>query len=304
MSRPVAVTASAVVAILGSLITLLFAAMLAASPYMPTPQPQPPHIAEIAIVVAAIFAALAGLGIWTAIGLFRLRSWARTSILVFAGFLGAWSALAMLVTMVIPTPPELNGGMGRTFLNVFIAVTFGTPLAIAIWWLIQFNAQSTKAAFTSAVTETGSRRPLSISIIGWTGVIGGAATFLWIPVRLPAFLFGATFNGWSAGVVYGLFGALLLYIGKGLLELRERARLLAIGWFVFGFVHTCVVTFVPPVRQRMLEMQRTLMVNQPTAVPFDQGILIYVTVAIATILTAVGIYFLIRNRPAFVRADS
>jgi hypothetical protein len=61
---------------------------------------------------------------------------------------------------------------------------------------------------------------------------------------------------------------------------------------------------VPPVRQRMLEMQRTLMVNQPTAVPFDRGALIYVTVGFATILTAVGIYFLIRNRPAFVRADS
>ena len=303
MSRPIGVTASAIVAILGSLIALLFAAIMAATPLIVIGQAQPPKAApQIVIVVEAIFAALAVLGIWTAIGVFRLRSWARTSMLIFAGFFGAWAALTLLVTMVMPLPQELTAGTGQ--FRGMMALIFGIPLAIAVWWLIQFNTQSTKAAFASPVAEGASQRPLSISIIGWTGIVGGASTFLLIALPLPVFLFGATFNGWTAGVIYGLFGALLLYIGKGLLDLRERARLLAIGWFVFGFVHTCVVTFVPSVRQRMAEVQRTLRMDQQNPMPLDQGAVMYLMVAFAAIVTAAGIYFLIRNRPAFVRASS
>lgn len=177
-------------AILGSMIALLFAAFMAASPFIATAQPQPPNSAQIAVVGAAITAALAGLGIWTAIGVFRLRSWARTSILIFAGFLGAWSAIVLLVTMVIPLPREITGGAGQSFRSI-MELMFGIPLAIAVWWLIQFNARSTKA---------------------------------------------------------------------------EQ--------------------------------------NQPSPIPFDQGILMYLTVGFSTILAAVAIYFLMRNRPAFVRADS
>ena len=303
MSRPVGVTASAVVAILGSIITLVLAAFMAASPFIATTQAQPPYMAQIAIVAAAITAALAGLGIWTAIGVLRLRSWARTSILIFAGFLAAWSALTLLVTMAVPTPPELTAGTGQIF-RTSMVVGFGTPLAIAVWWLIQFNAKSTKAAFASPVPEAVSPRPLSISIIGWTAIVGGVGCLLWIPIRLPAFLFGATFNGWAAGIIYGLFGALSLYIGKGLLDLRERARRLAIGWFVFGFVHMCVVTLVPSVRQRMFAMQRTLELNQQNPMPMDQTVLMYFTLAFGVIAGGTAIWFLVRNRAAFVRTDS
>jgi hypothetical protein len=303
MSRPVGITASAVVAVVGSMIVLLFAVLLIVTPSITIGQPPPPYAAQIGIVAGAIAAALAGLGIWTAVDLFRLRPWARMSILIFAGFLGAWAALALIVTMVMPLPTELTAGTGQIF-RTSMAVGFGTPLAIAVWWLIQFNAKSTKAAFASPVPEAASPRPLSVSIIGWTGIVGGLGCLIWIPIRLPAFLFGMTFNGWTAGIVYGLFGALWLYIGKGLLDLRERARLLAIGWFVFGLVHTCVITLVPSVRERMFEMQRTINPNQQYPTPIDQGALMYLMIAFTAILAATAIWFLVRNRAAFVRAGS
>jgi hypothetical protein len=185
-----------------------------------------------------------------------------------------------------------------------MVVMFGIPLAIAVWWLIQFNTQSTKTAFKSPVIELVSPRPLSITIIGWTAIVGAASLLLWIPTRLPVFLFGAVFNGWIAGFIYGLFAALSLYIGKGLLDLRERARILAIAWFGFGFVHMSVVTLVPSVRQRMLALQRTLEQNQPNPIPFDQIKLMNVTVAFTAILVATAIWFLIRNRAAFVRGEN
>jgi hypothetical protein len=183
-----------------------------------------------------------------------------------------------------------------------MAVMGGIPLAIAVWWLIQFNMQSTKTAFKSPVTELVSPRPLSITIIGWTAIIGAVSCLLWIPTRLPVFLFGAVFNGWIAGVIYALLAALSLYVGKGLLDLRERARILAIGFW--GFVHMSVVTLVPSLRQRLLAFQRTLEQNQPNPIPFDQGMLTNVTVAFTAILVATAIWFLIQNRAAFVRGEN
>jgi hypothetical protein len=303
MSRPVGVTASAIVAILGSIFTLLLAVLLIATPFIVTPQPQPPNTAQFAIAAAAMFAALAGIGIWTSVGLFRLRSWARTSILVFAGFLAAGCAFSLLITMAVPIPPQFTAGTVHTFRRT-IAVMFGVPLVVGLWWLIQFNTQSTKAAFAYPIAEAASLRPLSITIIAWASIVGGASCLFPILARMPAFLFGANFNGWIGGVIYAIFGALSLYIGKGLLDLRERARVLAIAWFAFSFVHAGVVTLVPPLRQRMLESQRALIQNQPSPIPIDQGMMLNMIFAFAAIVAAVTIWFLIRNRAAFVRAEN
>jgi len=304
MSRPFGVIASAVVAILGSILALLVAVLLAATPFITTAQPQPPNSAPFAVASAAMCALFAGIGIWTSVGLFRLRSWARTSILVFAGFVAAFSIFALLVSLAMPVPPEVTADTER-IVRRGAAVMFGIPLVVAVWWLIQFNTPSTKAAFASPVTEPASSRPLSITIIGWASIIGAAFGFFPILARLPVFLFGAVFNGWIAGVIYAFFVALSLYIGKGLLDLSERARLLAIGWWAFGFVHLIVVTLVPSVRQRMFEVQRTIEHDQPpNPIPFDQGMVTNVMLAFSAILGAVVIWFLIRNRSAFVRAEN
>jgi hypothetical protein len=303
MSRPVGVTASAIVAILGSIFALLLSVLSVATLFVETPQSRPPNPAGLVITGAAMFAALAGIGIWTSVGLFRLRSWARTSILVFAGFLAAGSIFSLLITMAVPVPPETTAGTEHTFRRM-MAVMFGIPLAIAVWWLIQFNAQSTKAAFASPVAEPASQRPVSITVIAWVSILGAASCLFPILTRTPAFLFGATFNGWTAGVVYAFFGALSLYIGKGLLDLRERARVLAIGWFGVSFVHLSLVTLVPSWRERMLELQRTVTQNQQNPIPFDQGMMTNVILAFTAIVAASAIWFLIRNRAAFVQAEN
>ena len=303
MSRPVGVIASGIVAILGSIFTLLLAVLSVASLFIETPQSKPPNSAQFVIAGAVMFAAFAGIGIWTSVGLFRLRPWARTSILVFAGFLAAGSLFSLLITMAVPIPPEITASTEQSFRRV-IAIIFGVPLAIGVWWLIQFNTRSTKAAFASPIAEAASLRPLSITIIAWASIFGGASCVLGILTRMPAFLFGGIFNGWTAGVIYAVFGALSLFIGKGLLDLREEARVLAIGWFGFSFVHASLVTLVPPLRQRLIESQRAFTHNQQNPIAFDQGIVVYGVFAVAAIVAAGGIWFLIRNRAAFGRAEN
>jgi hypothetical protein len=303
MSKPVGVTASAIVAILGSTLVLLLAVFSVASLFIAPPQAQPPNSAQFAIAGAAMFAAFALVGIWTSVGLLRLRSWARTSILVFAGFLTAVSIFGLLITRVVPIPPEFTAATGQTF-RLMTAVMFGVPLAIAVWWLIQFNRQSTKAAFASPLAEPESRRPLSITIIGWVCIVGIVSCLFMVLTRMPVFLFGAVFYGWIAGIIYAFFGVVSLYIGKGLLDLRERARILAIGWFGFSLVHMSVITLVPSLRQRMFDLQRALERDQPHPIPFDQGMLANATFAFMAITIVAAIWFLVRNRAAFVRAET
>jgi hypothetical protein len=300
MSRPVGVTASAIVAILGSILALVFAGMGIASLFIEATRPQPPNSAQLVIAGTTIIIALAGIGVWTSVGLFRLRSWARTSILVFAGFLAAGSVFTLLLTLATPTRPGVSASTEHTLRLVTVGM-FGVPLSIAVWWLIQFNTQSTKAAFASPISELASPRPLSIAIIAWTCLVGGATCLFPLLMRSPAFLFGMMFNGWSAGLIYAFLGVAQLYIGKGLLDLRERARVLAIAWFGLSFVHLGVVTLVPSLRQRMLELERTMQPNQPN--PIDPGVVMYVVLGMGAIVAGTAIWFLIRNRPAFVRAE-
>jgi len=303
MSRPVGVTASAVVAILGSIFSLVMAAGAIAALFMEVTQPQPPNTAPFVVLGALMFVAFACLGFWTSAGLFRMRPWARTAMLVFAGFLAAGSIFILLLTMAVPVPPDMSGPTAQTVRRIEMVI-FGIPLVIAIWWLIQFNTQSTKAAFASSIAGPASARPISITVIAWACIFGGVSCLFAILARAPAFLLAASFTGWAAGVVYAVFAAVSLFIGKGLLDLREEARVLAIGWFGFWLVHGSLVTLVPPLRERMFELQRAMVLEQKNPNPFDEGMLMNVSFGITVIMGAVAIWFLIRNRAAFGRAET
>jgi hypothetical protein len=298
MSRPIGVTASAIVAIVGSLLALVFSAFAIASLFVATTQPTPPNAAQAVIGGAAMIAALGAIGIWTSIGLFKLRPWARASMLVFAGFLAAASLFFLLITAILPLPPEAMALTDQTFRRT-ASVVMGVPLAIAVWWLIQFNTPSTKAAFASQGDAGISTRPVSITFIAWMTIVGAVSCVFPLLTHAPVFLFGAVFTGWISPVFYLFFALLSLYVGKGLLDLNERARLVAIALSAFGLVHTIVVTLVPTVRQKMLEVQRALEQKQPHPLPFDQGVFTNIIFGCVAVVAAGSIWFLVRNRAAF-----
>lgn len=301
MNKPAGVIASAVVAIIGSVFTILMAIVIFATVFVETPQSLTPGYPAIAIGSALMLLGLAGLGIWTAVGLLRLRTWARVSILVFAVFLGVACLLmiVMIGLMPVPASPDVPPGAER-MVRPTMYVMFGLPVAIAAWWLVQFNTRGTRAAFETASPGAMSGRPLSISIIGWMSIVGGASCLFPILARTPAFLAGATFTGWAAGIVYAFFGALSLYIGWGLLDLRERARKLAIVWFGLSFVHMAVVTLVPSFRRRMLDAQVSIQQQSDAQpLPFDMTSFAYLMLAVLTLISVVAIAFLIRRRSAF-----
>src|SRR3954464_5534039 len=151
MPRPASVTASAIVATLGSLFALLMAGLAVASLFVQTTQTRPANATQSVLGGAAMFAAFAVAGIWTSVGLFRMRPWARWSILVFAGFLAFVCASVMLIMIAAPVSADLAVASGGGALRGAMGIMFGIPLAISLWWLVQFNTRSTKSAFASNV---------------------------------------------------------------------------------------------------------------------------------------------------------
>jgi hypothetical protein len=301
MARPAAVTASGVVAIAGSLAAIAMGALTLASLFMTRPAGAPENSVVAVVWSVTLFLAIGAMGIWTSIGLFRLRPWARTSILIFAGFLAATCLFGFAVTMLAPLPADVSRGVRDSF-RLFMGVGFGVPILIGGWWLVQFNSPSTVAAFSRPVTDVAPRRPISATVIAVLMILGAVAGLLPLLSRAPIFLFGQNLSGWAATTIYLVIVAVSLYIAKGLLDVRERARLLAIAWFVVWFVHALLVSVVPALRQRLLA--RMTLPPEEAPVPFAPGVLIDASLVAVAIMAAVVIFFLSRDRSAFVRAEN
>jgi len=304
LNRPVGVTASAIVAIIGSLVALLFAGVMLLTLVMPPaqPQPQPPGYTGIAIGSAVMFAVLAATGLWTSIGLFRLRRWARTSMLVFAGSIAVFGLLMLIVVAIMPAQMSAQaGGDAARAARPLLIATFSIPVAIGVWWLFQFNAPSTALAFKSTSPDARPELPLSITLIAWTTLIGGVVCVIPILIGLPAILFGIEIGGWPARVVYAVFGAVSTYIGWGLIKYQERARVLAIGWYALTLAHMAVVSLVPSLRERMLQAQRDIAGAQGQQLVIDDATFLSLTLGLVVLVVVATIWFLVRNKEAFRR---
>src|SRR5437763_87734 len=122
MSRPIGVTASAIVAILGCIVAVVMSVLALGSLFVQS-QPQTVNSGPQVVAGAVMFAVLSGFGVWTAIGVLLLRPWARISILIFAGFLVVGSALALLATMSIPMPPDISADVVQQMRRGIAVVT-------------------------------------------------------------------------------------------------------------------------------------------------------------------------------------
>ncbi|MEX2177361.1 MAG: hypothetical protein WD801_01535 [Gemmatimonadaceae bacterium] len=302
MQRPLGVTLSAVVAIIGSALALLFAAIVAVSTATGT--------GDMAayggpVVFMALLSAAAGVtGLFTAVGLLRLRPWARTSMLVFAGIVAVFSLAGGTVMAVLPLPPTpgMTDATMQTVRRVAL-VAYGVPLAICVWWLVQFNRQATKDAFAAAAPGEVTRRPLIISIIGWFNIIGGVFLISAAMTSMPALAAGFVLTGWSASILYLFLGAVNTYLGWRLLRLDEHARILTIWWFVLTITHTMFMALTPSARARMRDVQVLL---RPEGAPPPPEMTTSATItmmAVSALLLAAAIWPLVACKPAFTLDD-
>jgi hypothetical protein len=301
MARYIAVRASALITICGSLLASLLAVVVAAVFLVGGPRymgPFPPEVVRIGgVAVSVAFAAFAAWGFWTATGIFARRDWARISIVVFSAMLLLFSAAGMVAMLVYPTPSDaaVNLEMAHR-VRTWILGGYTLLMFISAWWLALFNTRKTREYFSKA--SSGSARPLSISVIAWLLIAGAASTALMAALRAPVVLFGLTLHGWHAPVVYTAFTIVQVYLGGWLLQLSETARLSAIVYFIFGAVNRAGTLFVLGGAGGITHLTGSLPPVLDELVNSPQGWLLAVP---GVALTTVPIWFLVRRRGAFDR---
>jgi hypothetical protein len=153
--RSAGVTAAATLAILGSVTSFflwgnLFLALLNAPP-----DDQGKHLYQTHTVafllISTVPSVLIALGIWTGIGLFQLRRWARVAALTWASI-----ALVFCLLMIAFRPFETffipdHFVSELESLKQLIAIAIVLMLLpVSIWWLFFFRTESVKLQFLAA----------------------------------------------------------------------------------------------------------------------------------------------------------
>jgi hypothetical protein len=334
MKRSIGVTVSAVVSLLGSLLlfglgVLVIVAMLVARPSNAEQIGRMPQSFLIAMFLI-VYLAPAVWGIATSIGLFRLKPWARISMLIFSALLAGMGCLSGLATALIhfPTPPNANLDPGfATGLRIGLTGFWMLLAAVAVWWLALFTRSGVKAQFvsspvlgvagdplqvgSSSTTVPGSNRPLSITVIAWFLIVGCAFLVISVMLQTPAALFTMILSGWKAGLLYVLFACVSLTVAIGLFRLKPWARAAAIFYLGFGMMNALVFYFAPGASGRfaaLIDRQRALFpwlepMPSQSWPPNPTGMVVFGGI-IGVIATATPIYFLMIYKRAFEEAGT
>ena len=295
---------SAVLAGLGGVITLLLSGVLvwtalaAASPDANANLPLP--LRPVLFGVAVFFLLLTIWSITTAAGIFRRREWARLSIVIFAVLLVGMGVSAVVGTLVAPVPPNASvseAAMGR--IRLMIIVLYSAMAAVGVWWLFLFNSRRTKDYFSGAALEDRGGRPLSITLIGWFLLLSALVTAFSAIVQVPGMFFGVLLTRWTALAAYSLLTAVNIYLGVGLLQLHQSARIAGIVYFAILAANSIAMFALPgfPARiQAIQDAMRGFVRVDQIPIPFESY---WIFGLIGAVIAAVPIWFLVRRRAAF-----
>ena len=317
MSRSVSVTIVAVLSLLGSLLTLGLGLVMAIA-LLVTGKSNPALKEPFALVGMAIgmfFLIVPAIwGIATSVGLFLLKRWARLSILVFSVLLAVMSVFSMPMLLLMPMPPTPGADAGMfAYFRFGFAGFYLLLAAVGVWWFILFTRPSVKGQFgassaigampLNSVSVQSSGRPLSITIIGWLMIVGSAFAPLNWWLRPPIPFFWRMLDGWSALLYIGVYAAVAIYVGIGLLKLKPLCRTIAIWLHGFGAVNAAVFYLAPGRNERIHAMMNWMPAFIPRpAMEFPTSLaLVGGLFGIAVVLVVV--YFLVTSKPAFDRSS-
>jgi hypothetical protein len=344
MPRSTGITVISVLSLLGSLLTLALGLLvLAATLFAPSGHisqfPGSPVTFKALIAAASLVYLLPSIwGVATAIGLWRLKNWARISMIVFSViliFMGAVSGLVMLVMPFPSAPPPAPNPSVMAGIRIVMGGFWLTLLGIGIWWLVFFTRAKVAEQFARppvAYSEalslqeiplingrvpgqtavSAGKRPLSITIIAWLLLAGCVFIPMAMVFRVPAAVFTSLVAGRTAFLIYLCFAVAQLCIGIGLLRLRPAARIGAIAYLVFGFVNTAVFYFAPGGHARLLALLESEHSIFPWMRPFQDQAKYQLNFTpplilgsiVGLVLIAVQLYFLITRKRAFEISSS
>lgn len=326
MKRPIGLILSAIGLSLAAFFLLLLTLMTVFASIHARNQPSisaassatPHFLTHLMLAVSVFYIILTIWAILTVIGILRLRSWGRYSILIIGGGLSALGLIAALFTLsgrtmfsAQPTQPLLDPHIvSAVFLVITVFYLF--IAAIGIWWLVYFNLQPVRNLFAnasllslpSASAGPFSRTPTAIKIISGFLLLGSVCCLLCIFLPFPVFFFGFILPPAAAHILYVSFAVISAFAGYGLLRLQESARLLTIGFLIFGSCNLALLA-LPWYQARLSQYTRQLSSYVPTVpgqspVSLTSTNTIYLICAIwGVVVYGVILWLLHRYRAAF-----
>jgi hypothetical protein len=315
MKRPVGLILSATVLSLAALFFVLLTVLMVAAGVHSENQPvisaSPHFLMYLMLAISVFYAALTVWAILTVIGILRLRSWGRYSILIIAGGLFVLGLFAALFTLLGRTmfsaqsPQPMVDPHIKSAVFFLLTVFYLFLAAVGIWWLVYFNLRSVRELFAnpSLLSQSPlSRTPMAIKIIGCFLLFGSACCLLCLFLPFPGFFFGFILPPAAARILYICFAIISAFAGYGLLRLKESARLLTIGFLIVGSCNLALVT-LPWYQARFSQYAAQLTSYIPT-VPGQVSPVynnaFYLFIAIVGIVVYGAIFWLLhRHRAAF-----
>jgi hypothetical protein len=219
---------------------------------MPAVGPQfPAGIKTMMEAMMLLFFALAVFGLFTGVGVIRLKEWARISTLVWAGVAAFFSVIVLLFAMFMPFPAVPNQTAESVPLaRVIIVVCYGIPLLISIWWLILFNHKAIVSQFRSSQSSVARDPtmplgqpvpspdpvpvgkpscPLPLAVVAGFSMLSSLSLVFLLFIHMPAVILGRAIRGPAGTGIWVLSCALYLIAGVGLLQLKPWSHALAMG---------------------------------------------------------------------------
>jgi hypothetical protein len=316
MNRPAGVVVTAVLQTLGSLSSILIAVLFVVLPRIVPKNASQPELPGALYIGMGIFYLLLGVvGLATAVGVFKLKQWARYSTLIFAGILGALCLLVAVGFAFLPltSPPSQPGvELPPHFELVFKAAMIGTQLALVAlgaWWLYYFNRGDIKLRFEGRTTGAAtlmSRRPISIAILSIFNLIGSSIMLLLAWNAPPVAFLGMVLHGASSRAFYVASALAGFYVGAGLWRLVPTSRIVAIAFQLF-YLFNATLFYVLPGRAERAQRLLAEVAHKWHFANFDQSAQSFWLgawwgITSALLFAGVTIYILVTRRSAFQSA--
>jgi hypothetical protein len=236
-----AVVAAGVVVIVGgaflalSVIGVLVAFRFAAAAI---PDAVPSSLRPLLNIIWIFFLACDVFVMVVGVQLIRLRNWARIAMLIIAGCMLFFAVTGVGVIFFTVFLAPADPAVSTPVLAGVLALIYGIPAAVSIWWLILLSRRSVAAHFQTAALSSHAAAafpftsspslfnnpqcPLAVRIVGW--YLASFLLFLplvpFLPIHIPAYYFGHLFRGPFATLIVFLNFAILSIPGIGLLLLK------------------------------------------------------------------------------------
>jgi len=224
----------------------------------------PPFARSMVAAIVSLSAGLAIFGVFTCIGLLRLKKWARISMLVWGGVMAAISGTMFLFTSLVPMPEmPADSVPSLPYVRILMSVIYGIQFLIGVWWLLLFNKRAVKEQFLGAGAAEGQplaapqpRCPLPLAILAGFSIFSAAFTLLLPFTNFPVnmILFGYRFHGAIGVALFYLSVALVLVGATGMLRLKRWSYPLMLGQYFFWMASGTITLVSPSYDRNMREL--------------------------------------------------